>query len=251
MTIDPIGQGTYKGLAVPAYGESVISQQNSSNTIITLMHSTANTGRLLMGIDYKPEGDESSLLQDLAVFDVDAAGGYRAVSGTTIKMEFNSSGIFGGGVKAMDTSGGLYNTRPVVEMTTGASYSPTTAQSGTLFTAGTNDGTSQRVLLPKNPTAGVWYDFYVSTQDAVGDFAINTTANSSAKITMPGMTSAVSTADSITPLTSVAHHFVRLIAMSSVLWMAHTAGGHAAAVSTAVSDLDLTVGAWGIGTTSA
>ena len=51
MAIDPIGQDTYKGLGVPLHGDSVIRQQNSSNAIVTLMHSTANTGRFLMGID--------------------------------------------------------------------------------------------------------------------------------------------------------------------------------------------------------
>lgn len=251
MAIDPIGQGTYKGLAVPAYGESVIRQQNSSNAILTLMHSAANTGRLLLGIDYKPEGDESSLLTDLAVFDIDAAGGYRAVSGTTINMEFNTSGIFAGAERIIDSSGGLHSRRPVVEMTTGADYSPTTAQSGTLFLAGCNLGTSQRVLLPKNPTAGVWYDFYVSTQDDAGDFAFNTTANSSAELHMPGVTSAVSTASALSPLTTLGEHYARVTAISSIIWNVQCAPGHGAAVTTNLSEADLNQGHWGAGTTSA
>ncbi len=95
---DPLGQDTYLGLCVPVSGESVIRQRNSSNAIITLMHSTANTGRLLMGMDNSASSDEpnpqiSSLLTDRAVFDIDADGGFRAVSGTTIKMELNSSGL--------------------------------------------------------------------------------------------------------------------------------------------------------------
>ena len=253
MAIDPIGQGTYKGLAVPLYGESVIRQQNSSNTILTLMHSTANAGRLLMGIDYKDieNDDPSSLLTDLAVFDIDADGGYRVISGTTVKMEFNTSGIYAGTNRILDTSGGMLNRRPVVEMTTGANYSPTTAQSGTLFIAGVSDATSQRVLLPANPTHGVWFDFFVSSQDAFGDFALNTTADSSAALHMPGVTSAVSTASALSPLTTLGSHYARVTAISSVIWNVQCAPGYGAAVTSNFSEADLNQGHWGAGTTSA
>lgn len=95
---DPLGTATYKGLGVPLHGDSVIRQQNSSNAILTLMHSTANAGRLLMGMDNSASSNEpnpqvSSLLTDRSLFDIDADGGFRAVSGTTIKMELNSSGL--------------------------------------------------------------------------------------------------------------------------------------------------------------
>ena len=253
MAIDPIGQGTYKGLAVPLYGESVIRQENSSNTILTLMHSTANTGRLLMGIDYKDieSNARSSLLTDLAVFDIDAEGGYRVVSGTTVTMEFNTSGIYAGTERILDTSGGLLNRRPVVEMTTGADYSPSTAQSGTLFIAGCNLGTSQRILLPKNPTAGVWFDFFVSTQDDAGEFSLNTTADSSAELHMPGVTSAVSTASALQPLTTLGAHYARVTAISSIIWNVQCAPGHSAAVTSNFSEADLNQGHWGAGTTVA
>ena len=251
MAIDPIGQGTYKGLAVPLYGESAIQQQ-TTNTVLTLMPTSDNTGRLLMGIDYKVEGDvASSLLTDLAVFDIDAAGGFRAVSGTTIKMEINTSGVYAGAERVIDTSGGLYHKQSVVAMTTGANYSPTTAQSGTLFTAGCNLGTSQRVLLPANPTAGVWYDFFVSTQDDAGDFALNTTADSSAVLILPGVTSAVSTASALSPLTTLGVHYIRVTALSSVIWLTQCAPGYGAAVTTNFSEADLNQGHWGAGTTSA
>jgi len=253
MAIDPIGQGTYKGLAVPLYGESVIRQQNSSNTILTLMNSTANlsAGRLLMGIDYKDVDSDarSSLLTDLAMFDIDGDGGYRVVSGTTVIMEFNTSGIYAGADRILDTSGGMLNRRPVVLMTTGADYEPTEAQSGTLFLTGRNDATSQRILLPANPSHGVWYDFFVSTQDEVGDFQLNTTADSSAELHMPGVTSAVSTASALSPLHKNGVHYARVTALSSVIWNVQCAPGQGAAVTTNLSELDLNQGHWGAGTT--
>ena len=92
---DPIGQNSYKGLGVPLFGESVIRQQNSSNAILTLMHSTANTGRLLMGMDWKDiDTDPSSLLTDLAVFDINAEGAFHALSGTSVGVRLNTSGLF-------------------------------------------------------------------------------------------------------------------------------------------------------------
>ena len=92
---DPIGQNSYKGLGVPLFGESVIRQQNSSNAILTLMHSTANTGRLLMGMDYKDlDSDPTSSLEDLAVFDITAEGSYQLVSGTSVGVRLNTSGLF-------------------------------------------------------------------------------------------------------------------------------------------------------------
>ena len=74
---DPIGQNTYKGLGVPLYGESVIRQKNSSNAILILMHSTHNTGRLMMGMHNKGGAirnfvDGTSHITDLAVWDIDA-----------------------------------------------------------------------------------------------------------------------------------------------------------------------------------
>jgi hypothetical protein len=57
---DPIGEGSYKGLSVPLFGESRLEQQNSSNAILTFMHSTANAGRFLLGVNYMSD-DASSL----------------------------------------------------------------------------------------------------------------------------------------------------------------------------------------------
>ena len=250
---DPIGQNSYAGLAVPLYGEAVIRQINSSNAILTLMHSSPNTGRLLMGLDYKElNADPSSLLTDLATFDIDAEGGLRMLSGTTVLMELNSSGLFDGSTQILNTAGDIIIRQPVVAMTTGANYSPTTAQSGTLFTAGTNNGTSQLVILPDAPTAGVWFDFYVSSQAETGEFVIATTGSDpTAKISLPGFTSAVSTGKNIQPLTTEGHNFVRMTAVSSILWMAHSVAGYAGAATTDFQLTELSAGHWGAASTAA
>ncbi|MHA2066519.1 MAG: hypothetical protein ACXABY_19275 [Candidatus Thorarchaeota archaeon] len=111
---DPLGTDTFQGLGVPLFGESVIRQQNSSNAILTLMHSSLNAGRLLMGMDHgassnreEPNPALSSLLTDKAVFDIDADGGFRAVSGTTVIMELNSSGLYIGDSKLISTNSGI------------------------------------------------------------------------------------------------------------------------------------------------
>ena len=251
MAIDPIGRDTYAGLAVSLLGDSVIRQQNSSNAILTLMHTADNTGNFISVMDYKIDVQGSSILTDHVLLDIDADGGLRSMSGTTVLMELDSSGLYDGSTQLINSSGEIIIRQPVVAMTTGANYSPTTEQSGTLFTAGGNDGTSQLVLLPKNPSAGTWFDFYVSSQDETGDFQINTTADSSAKIHLPGMTSAVSSGDAIEPLTTEQHNFVRMTAMSSILWVAHTVGGYAGAATTDFKLKELSAGHWGAATTAA
>ena len=47
----PTGENTFRGLALPAQGEWEQVQQNSSNTMVTLTHSTANAGAFLAGRD--------------------------------------------------------------------------------------------------------------------------------------------------------------------------------------------------------
>ena len=251
---DPIGQNSYKGLAVPLFGESVIQQQNSSNVALTLMHSTLNTGRFLMGLDYKElDVDPTSVLTDLAVFDIDTDGGYRTVSGTTMKYELDSSGLFKGTTKIITSSGEIpnYFLKPVVDVTTGADYSPVSSQSGHIFNCGINDGTSQQILLPKNPPAGTWYEFYVSSQDETEDFSISCTANSSAKIILPGMTSVASTCDCITPVSSIYKSYIRLVALSSIRWFAWPSVGYATAdVTTGMEIENLSAGHWTTGSTA-
>ena len=251
---DPIGQNSYKGLAVPLYGESVIQQQNSSNVALTLMHSTANTGRLLMGLDYKElDVDPTSVLTDLAVFDIDTDGGYRVISGTTMVFELDSSGLYVGTSQIITSSGEIpnYFVKPVVAVTTGADYSPVSSQSGHIFNVGINDGTAASILLPKNPPAGTWFEFYASSQDAANDYKISCIANSSAKIIMPGVTSAASTCDCITPVSTMFKTYIRLVALSSVRWFAWPSIGYVpAAATTEMQILNLGAGHWTTGSTA-
>lgn len=168
---DPIGQGSYKGLAVPLYGEALLQQQNSSAAIITMMHSTANTGRFLMGLDYKDiDGDlRSSVLTDPMPFDIDADGGLGlGVSGTTIAAIINSSGLYGGTTKLIGSSGKLLTERvqqvtTVAAATTGVAV--TTAQSGMLFVFSTQ-ATTYQVRLPASPFTGMYIDVYTESTDA-------------------------------------------------------------------------------------
>lgn len=253
--IDPIGQDTYKGLSVPLYGESVIRQQNSSAAPLTLMHSSDTpTAAFIMGIDYKDlDANPTSVLTDLAMFNIDAAGGYNVLSGTTVIYSLNTSGFYKGTSKIVNTSGHItnYNVRQVVAMTTGANYSPVSSQSGTLFTWGINDATSAMILLPKNPPAGTWFEFYFSSQDEAKDVEINCTANSSAVIVLPGMTSAASTCDCITPATTVFHTQIRMTAISSVVWFAWPSVGYAPAVATTEMQINnLSAGHWTTGSTA-
>ncbi len=209
---DPIGRDTYKGLGVPLYGESVIRQQNSSNAIVTLMHSTANTGRLLMGIDYKTEGDmASSLLTDLAVCDIDADGGFRAISGTTVVMELNSSGLYAGTNKIIDTSGGLSFS---AQATVAVSSIGTTANvllaanAGKLHMVTTAIGSSVVIRLPTSATGlgifpGMYWDIFCNTTAAgvvdIASIGANTAAAASSQriLVHHGTTNVIETSGAI------------------------------------------------------
>ena len=214
---DPIGQGSFKGLGVPLYGESVIRQQNSSNAIITLMHSTANTGRLLMGIDYKVEGDlMTSVLTDLAVFDIDADGGFRAISGTTIKMELNSSGLFAGTNKVIDTSGGLsFTAQATVDISSDGTTAITllAANAGKLHMVSTGTYSSIVISLPTSATGlgiapGMYWDIFSNTTAAsvvdIASIGANTAAAASSEriLVHNGSTNSVETSGAITHDTS-------------------------------------------------
>ena len=216
MPRTPLGVAAYNGLAVPLRGESEIRQEDSSRTIMTMTHSTANTGRFMTYRDNVPQ--LSSLnTQDLSWI--------------------SSAGQF---------VGPLIN---VVSPTTGANYQITSTQNGTLFNIGANAGTSQLLLLPVNPNPGFWFKVFVSTQDAAGDFQINSTADSSAKIVMAGYTSAVSSGDAIEPASTLGTHSITMTAMSSILWLAEHPGSYANAATTDFAIADLQGGAWTSATT--
>ena len=159
---------------------------------------------------------------------ITAAGGYSVRSGTTVLFELNSSGISGGGTTlqqwSINTSGQMTGIKQQVSVrTTAVSYTVTSSESGTLFVNGNNDGTSVIATLPRNPAAGVYYEFFVSTNTGADGFSIHSTADSSADIVLPGLTSAASTHQGLQPL-GVGAHAVRLTALSSVRWFAQPIG---------------------------
>ena len=233
MPINPLGEATYKGLAAPLFGDAVVEQENSSNYVRTYVHTSANTGGFLMGMDFRAD-KASSLLTDLALWDIDVDGGFRSLSGTTVNFELNSSGLYGtGGIQLVSAAGNVLNSfRTVTTVTTGTTaYAPTSTQSGSLFVFGV--ATSQGVVLPKNPTPGTWFEFYISSQAASTDFIITTTGDSSARIELNGVTSAVSTALYISPaVSSLGANSLSLVAVSSVLWLAKQYIGLSSAATT-------------------
>jgi len=85
MPTDPIGAATYMAMGEPLFGDATVEQENSSNYVRTYVHTSLNTGGFLMGMDYRAD-KASSLLTDLALWDIDVDGGYRALSlGLTVE----------------------------------------------------------------------------------------------------------------------------------------------------------------------
>jgi len=150
---DPLGENTHKGLAAPLYGEAILQQLNSSNAIRTLIHSTANAGRFLLLMDYKNVDADpfSSIITDLAVADIDADGGFRSVSGTTVVMELNSSGLYAGSTLVVNSSGELLARQQVTTLSGGTTvHTLTAAQAGQIIEISTQAASSVFVHLPSS-----------------------------------------------------------------------------------------------------
>lgn len=238
---NPIGEATYKALGEPLFGDATVEQENSSNYIRTYVHTSANAGGFLMGMDFRAD-KASSLLTDLALWDIDVDGGFRVLSGTTVIFELNSSGLYAGAELVVGTQGTLLQATTITTGTT--AYAPVSSQSGSIFIFGT--ATSQGVVLPKNPPAGVFFQFYVSSQAASTDFIITTTGDSSARIEMNGASSAVSTVLYISPqVSSLGMNTIRLTAISSVLWLAEPSLNLSSAATTNFALNDFR-GRWGL-----
>lgn len=251
---DPIGENTYKGLAVPLYGESLLLQQNSSNAIWTFQHSSANEGRFLAGRNHSystvlGDADQYSSVLTSLVWDIDADGGYRAVSGETILMELNSSGIEGRAGTTLswsiDSSGRTLWRQNVVVVTTGADYTVETSLSGSLLYLEGGNETSMTFLLPADAPVGTFYDIYISTQIDVGDVRITSTAGAG-RIHMTGTpSSVVSSVDAIQPA-STQVHLITLTVLETDIWVASRMGGlnYSSAGTTDYSRADLDLNSW-------
>lgn len=250
MAIDPIGDNTYKGLGIPAYGESKIEQQNSSNTLLTLVHSSANTGRFLMGMDYRAD-QASSLLTDLVLWEIDVDGGFKVMSGTTVIFELDSSGFYEGTTQIFDADGNFSKSlgrKSVVAVTTASSnYSAVSSQSGTLFYYSSVETSGQNFSLPGQlANAGVYFDIYVSSMADATAFTITTTNDSTARFYINSIgASTVSSAIAIGPNTTNAGG-VRVIALTTNTWTAqpwfYLASSYDA--TTAIIVDNRTVGLW-------
>ena len=263
---DPVGNDAYKGLAMPLYGESKLVQRNSSNAILTFQHSTEDAGRLMLGTDVRSSGTTaqpfSSILDNLAVWDIDGAGGYRALSGTTILMELNSSFVGVEGLSSardwqIDSSGVWTGTkRQITTVTTGANFTISSTQSGTLFLVGHTSGTSMYIILPGDAPTGTWFDIWLTSGDAgssLGEVNITSTAGSG-RIHMSGTpTSAVSSGKSIMNGSTNASIGVRLIRIvDDDVWIAVGTGfQQTTGDSTNLTLPDLQRGSWFAGSTIA
>ena len=177
MAIDPIGQDTYKGLGIPLFGESVIRQRNSSNAILSLVHASANTGSFFQCMNYSSYYDDqtpSSVITDLVLFDIDAAGGARGLSGSTVIMELNSSGLYMGSTLVLELEDGIldaprYRETAVISSGTTA-LTLTSADSGKLVVVSRNvSGASSNtvfITLPGTPAVGDNYEVFANTTAA-------------------------------------------------------------------------------------
>jgi hypothetical protein len=129
-----------------------------------------------MGIDHAggvAEGfdDGSSHMVNLAVFDIDAEGGFRGVSGSTVKMELNSSGLFCGGDKNIfDASGNhAFSKQQRVSISSDGTTANIllSSNAGKLHIVSTGF-TSLVISLPTSATgqgitAGMYWDIYAHT----------------------------------------------------------------------------------------
>ena len=144
--------------------------------------------------------------------------------------------------------------RRVINYSTGstATLELTEAESGAIFFVPTVS--TAKLSLPRISSLrlGLNYEVFFSTFDALADFNIVSTNDSSADIALVGRTSALSTASAITPASSVGTAAVRLTAVSSVRWMMEniSAGRPSSANTSDLTTVDTIIGNWFVGTTA-
>lgn len=234
-TIDPIGLDTYKGLGVPLHGESLIRKQNSSNAAVTIMNTSGNTtGPHLLGIDYKAESNMTSLLTDLATWQIDGDGGFQALSGTTIHMELNSSGLYDGSTQVIDANGMVlaYNRPPVTAVGITSNISIASSQAGGIWVCNTTQLTNdtQFIRLPgaANITAGDQFTFLTNTTAVGARRFISSGSSDGVRFYAPALSTVA--VNSVTSA-GVQHAtsgiaMVRFTAMSSLLWVVESNIGY-------------------------
>ena len=179
MAKEPLGLAAYNGLAVPVHGESEIRQFDSSRTILTFTHSAANTGRFFTFRDNTPLG---STLAGVDVAALDADGGFLALSGSTIAMEMNTSGIYGTDGRQIIDAAGKLGQVALVGATT--QHTIVSSNAGKLHIISTQAETSVFIHLPSsgNCAAGEVYEFLANTTASDPFHFMTTGANAGGEI---------------------------------------------------------------------
>jgi len=174
MAKEPLGLNAYNGLALPANGEGEQRQVDSSRTMMTQTHSTANTGRFFTFRDYALPG---STLAGVDVAAIDADGGFVALSGATVMMELNSSGLYKGTTLIYGAAGGHYRTvTTVAAATTGVELVST--NSGGIWHVSSKTsgaGSTLQFRIAASVQAGSYWDIFCDPIGDAADYNIGTT----------------------------------------------------------------------------
>ena len=167
-----IGENTYKGLGVPLRGHSQLIAESTAPILTFRLSSESTNARFVMGMDNPTTGNSSaidlnsSVVEDLMKWDIDEAGGYRAVSGTTVLMELNSSGLYAGTDQIVNADGGFVGARVALTAAT-TLHTLLSSNAGKLHTMTTVAASSVFIHLPSSGNAAIGDRF---------EFAINTSA---------------------------------------------------------------------------
>ena len=143
----------------------------------------------------------------------------------------------------------------VITYSTGstATYFLSPQESGALFFV--PEVSTAKFSLPRisSNNLGLNYEFTFTLEADIADYNIDSTIDSSADIGVTGLTSAVSTASAVSPLSTIGRLSVRLTAVSSVKWLLENIGtGHPSSANTSnLTTVDFIIGEWALGTTVA
>jgi len=218
MPINPLGEATYMSMAAPLFGDAVVEQENSSNYVRTYVHTSANAGGFLMGMDYRAD-KASSLLTDLALWDIDVDGGFRVLSGTSVLFELNSSGLYSGSTQLIDVNGvflGGQKQQTVTLNTTASTL--VSSNSGKLHVLSTQAATSNFIYLPiaANVRAGDWWEI-VSNTTAVSLWNLSVNGTSGEIFVHTGSTNVVVTTGAVDTTASTGAMWWKVVCISTVL----------------------------------
>jgi hypothetical protein len=171
----------------------------------------------MMGIDYKAPGVTfTTSLEDLAVFDIDADGGFRALSGTTVIMELNSSGLWAGDKNIINTSGGTaFAKKQIVTISSDGTsvYTLLSTNAGKMHMVSSmgSIGTSVIITLPTSATGqgikpGMYWDIYSNTTAADVIDIVSVGAQSGAGVSSERILAHHGTTDALATSGAISHN---------------------------------------------